>query len=97
MPTRMLFSTFGYPRWRRPLRNIAIGGVVAVAAVFALMGAFLVLVVLAAGAIVHALVSAMRQPAVGAARPSHSDGKIIEGEYVVLSGPRADRRPVNAK
>jgi len=72
---------------RRPVRNTLIGvgvvGVIAIAAIGAVIG----LVLLAAGALVHFSLRALRNVAASAS-PVGRDG-VIEGEYKVV---RAERR-----
>lgn len=84
---------FHVPRFRRPLRSALItlaflGGVV-----LALAGAVLGVVVLAIGALVHAAFKSLRRPV---ARPvPGASQRVIEGEFIVVSGPGArDARPL---
>jgi len=72
-------------RWRRPLRSVLFGaalvGVIALAAV----GAVLLFALLAIGALVAGVARVLRKPA---ARPAAA-GRVIEGEFIVVSGPGA--------
>lgn len=71
-------------RFRRVLRHALLGVAVACVLVLAAFGAVIGLVLLAAGALVHTLVSAFRTP-----RVEPGKGRVIEGEYIVVgrAGP----------
>ena len=71
-------------RFRRVLRNALLGVGVACILVLAAFGAVIGLVLLAAGALVHALVSAFRAP-----RVERGNGRVIGGEHLVVgrAGP----------
>lgn len=73
---------------RRPVRNTLIGvgvlGVIAIAAVGALLG----LVLLAAGALVHFSLRALRGIAVPTVRAAQGGPAVIDGEYTVVRGPQ---------
>ncbi|HQY36825.1 MAG TPA: hypothetical protein PLI00_09615 [Pseudomonadota bacterium] len=71
-------------RFRRVLRNALLGVAVACVLVLAAFGAVIGLVLLAVGALVHAIVSAFRAP-----RVEPGKGRVIEGEYIVVgrAGP----------
>ncbi|HQW64616.1 MAG TPA: hypothetical protein PLZ17_07865 [Pseudomonadota bacterium] len=66
------------------LRNALLGLAVACVLVLAAFGAVIGLVLLAVGALVHAIVSAFRAP-----RVEPGKGRVIEGEYIVVgrAGP----------
>jgi hypothetical protein len=76
-------------RSRRPLRSILFGAALIGVIVLAAIGALLGLALLAIGALVHAVIKALRKPA---AKPA-SAGRVIEGEFVVVSGPHGATTP----
>jgi hypothetical protein len=78
---------FHAPRFRRPLRSALITVAFVAGVVLALAGAVLGVVVLAIGALLHAAYKSLRRPV---ARPAaHPDPRVIEGEFIVVSGPGA--------
>jgi hypothetical protein len=81
----MAITAFGTHRWRRPLRNALLGVGVGAVLVLAALGAVVGLVLLAVGAIAHTLYVALRAPARPA--PAAGNSRVIEGEFVVVSGP----------
>lgn len=70
-------------RWRRPLRSVLFAVALTAVIALAMVGAVLGLALLAIGALVHGAIKALRKPV---ARPAGA-GRVIEGEYIVVSGP----------
>ena len=90
----MSVAGFATHRWRRPLRNALLGVGVGAVLVLAALGAVLGLVLLAVGAVVHGFYRALRAPVHPSARPASAaaGGRVIEGEFVVVSGPERPAR-----
>lgn len=83
----MHHHAFHVPRLRRPLRSVLITFAFIGGVVLALAGAVLGVLVLAIGAQLHSAYKTLRRPVAQPAAPS--DQRVIEGEFVVLSGPGA--------
>jgi hypothetical protein len=81
------------PRRRRRLRNAGVAVAVTAGVALALAGAVVLLALLAVGAVVHIVVSALRAPKAATA----GDPRVIDGEYVVVSGPQQAPRLPDAR
>lgn len=73
-------------RFRRPLRHVFVGVAIVAGAVLALAGAVVALIVLAAGAIAHAVWTGLRAAPRTIATASR-DNRVIDGEYAVVGRP----------
>ncbi len=71
------------PRMRRSFRHLVLTVAIVAGAVLALAGAALALVVLAVGALAHAVWSGLRQVQRAAPGPA-AGNRVIDGEYAVV-------------